>query len=89
MALPATFRHDPNGAGTWCSNSGIRRRYDYVAISRSQLPSVAAAGVDPRIHVASNLRVDHLRIQVAIHAPTVGTASASSARAGASASVSI
>ena len=36
-ALPATFQHDPTCASAWMSRSGTTRKYDYVAMSRSQL----------------------------------------------------
>ena len=69
--LPATVHQGPTGATAWCSNSGVRLRYDYVAISRKYLPIVAASGVDRRIQLDMDSHVDHLLTHGTIHAPTV------------------
>ena len=71
MVLPATFRHDPSGGGTWCANSGARRRYDFVAVPRRCHPAVASAHVDTRIHLDINLHPDHVLTQVTVHLPSV------------------
>ena len=60
MILPATFIDDPTGGGTWSSNSGRSRRFDYVAVSRCVQPFIASAGVDLSVHLDINLRHDHL-----------------------------
>ena len=55
-------------------------RYDCVAITRSQLPRVASAGVDPRIHLDINLRVDHLLTQLEVHLPSKSSVNLTTAR---------
>ena len=67
MVLPATFVIDPTGGGTWMANSGEMSRYDYVAVSRCLQPFVAAAFVDTNVHLAINLRIDHLVAVVVLH----------------------
>ena len=81
MVLPATFHHDPTGAGTWCSDSGVRRGYDYVALSRKHLPSVASVGDDTSVQVHMNIIVDHLLTQATSHVPTVETATVNKSEA--------
>ena len=72
MVSPATFHHDPTGAATWTSRTGIARRYDFVGLPRAVLPMVESAGVDRSIGLDINLRLDHVITQVRIHLPTVG-----------------
>ena len=69
MALPSTFILDQKGGGTWTSRLGSKKRIDYVAIPRAWLPTVSAAGVDERVHLDINLKVDHSLTQVTMHLP--------------------
>ncbi len=67
MVIPATFIEDLTGGATWTSNSGVGRRYDFVAVSRSVLPFVAAAGVDLNIHLGIGMHQDHKVSALTLH----------------------
>ena len=67
MALPSTFVSDDVGGGTWKSNNGQWKRYDVVAVQCAMLACVQSAGVDPRIHLDINMKVDHLVTQSTLH----------------------
>ena len=69
MALPVTFQLNSSEAGTWCSTAGHWKRYDFVAISRAWLPSVQTAGVEPKVHVDINMKVDHKPTVATLHLP--------------------
>ena len=71
MALPATFHSDKAGPATWQSTSGTQKRIDFVAVPRIFLPHVQSAGVDPRIVLDINTKVDHFLTQVTVHLPPV------------------
>ena len=71
MALGATFQNNNETPGTWCSSAGLWRRYDYVAISRRLLPTVAIARVDSQIHLDMNIRMDHRLTAATLHLPAV------------------